>query len=62
MQASYPSLYLNIAKCHEDLRDISNAKKNYEIALSHTDHLPDNNYGEIIKSGIKNGLERLSKL
>jgi rifampin ADP-ribosylating transferase len=62
MYANYPSLYLNIAKCHEDLRDISNAQKNYEIALSYADHLPDNDYGQIIKLGIKNGLERLSKL
>ncbi len=26
----YPSLYLNVGKCHEDLNDIDNARKNYE--------------------------------
>ena len=27
MKASYPSLYLNIGKCHEDLKVISQAEK-----------------------------------
>ena len=29
-----PSLYLNIAKCYEDLGDLDKAKKNYELANS----------------------------
>src|SRR5579885_2101416 len=28
MAANFPSLYLNIAKCYEDLGDINNAKEN----------------------------------
>jgi rifampin ADP-ribosylating transferase len=60
--ASYPSLYLNIAKCYEDLKDTDNAKKNYQVAWSYTNHLPDNGYGQMIKSGIKKGIERLSQL
>jgi tetratricopeptide (TPR) repeat protein len=60
MQASYPSLYLNIAKCYEDLKDIDNARKNYQVALSFVNYLPDNGYGQLIKTGIKNGIERLS--
>ena len=60
MQAHYPSLYLNIAKCYEDLNDISNAKNNYQLALSYSKYLPDNGYGQIILSGIRNGIERLS--
>jgi tetratricopeptide (TPR) repeat protein len=62
MQVSYPSLYLNIAKCYEDLKDIDNAQKNYLIALSYVNHLPDNGYGQMIKSGINKGIERLSDL
>lgn len=31
---AYPSLYLNIAKCYEDLGDPDNSKKNYELANS----------------------------
>lgn len=62
MAANYPSLYLNIAKCYEDLNDIDHAQKNYETALSYANSLPGNGYGQMVKSGIKKGLERLSKL
>src|SRR5580765_6420606 len=58
MKANYPSLYLNIAKCYEDLKDIDTAQKNYHLALAYIDHLPADSYGEMIRSGIKNGLER----
>lgn len=59
---SYPSLYLNIAKCYEDLNDLDKAKKNYQLALSYVDNLPENGHGKMIEAGIKNGLERLGKL
>ncbi|WP_152270737.1 tetratricopeptide repeat protein [Agriterribacter humi] len=61
MKGSYPSLYLNIAKCYEDLKDVDNAKKNYQLALSFTNLLPDNGYGKMIKCGILNGIERVTK-
>lgn len=61
MLVSYPSLYLNIAKCYEDLNDIDNAKQNYQSALSYVDYLPDNGYGQTVKGGIINGIERLSE-
>ena len=61
MAANYSSLYLNIAKCYEDLNDTANAQKNYNTALSYTDHLPDNSYGQMIKSGIEKGIKRVSK-
>ena len=32
--SAFPSLYLNIAKCYEDLGDPDKAKKNYELAIS----------------------------
>ena len=54
-----PSLYLNIAKCYEDLNDFTNARKNYELALSHVGLLPDNGYRNLIKAGIMNGIERV---
>jgi rifampin ADP-ribosylating transferase len=34
VNSAFPSLYLNIAKCYEDLGDIDNAKKNHELANS----------------------------
>lgn len=61
IQTNYPSLYLNIAKCYEDLNDLTNAQKNYVLALSYTKALPDDGYGRMIKSGIQNGLKRVSK-
>ena len=34
IKSALPSLYLNIAKCYEDLNDPDMAKKNYELATS----------------------------
>ena len=42
VKAAFPSLYSNIAKCYEDLNDLDNAKKNYELAMSFTDKPSDN--------------------
>jgi tetratricopeptide (TPR) repeat protein len=36
---AFPSLYLNIAKCYEDLGDTENAKKNNELAISFANKL-----------------------
>ncbi len=59
VKGTYPSLYLNIAKCYEDLNDFENARINYQLALSFTDQLPDNGYGNMIKGGIMTGIERV---
>jgi tetratricopeptide (TPR) repeat protein len=59
LKKAYPSLYLNIAKCFEDLNDFDNAQKNYELALSFSNLLPDDGYGKMIKGGILKGIERL---
>jgi tetratricopeptide (TPR) repeat protein len=60
MKAHYPSLYLNIARCHEDLKDFDDARKNYQLALLFANVLPEDGYGKMIKSGIINGIERLA--
>lgn len=62
VSGAYPSLYLNIAKCYEDLGDVENAEKNYQLALSFTDRLADDGYGNMIKGGILNGIKRLKLL
>lgn len=62
VSGAYPSLYLNIAKCYEDLGDRKSAGKNYQLALSFTDRLSDDGYGNMIKGGILNGIERLKLL
>jgi rifampin ADP-ribosylating transferase len=61
VKATFPSLYLNIAKCHEDLNNFDEAKKNYESALSFSHLLLNDGYGNMIKGGIKNGIERVTK-
>lgn len=60
LQASYPSLYLNIAKCYEDMGNMEEAKKNYLSAQSYTSLLGDDGYGNMIRSGIQKGLQRVS--
>lgn len=59
MKGFYPSLYLNIAKCYEDMKDFDNAKKNYNMALSYVDWLPEDGYGSMIKAGIAKGINRV---
>lgn len=34
VKSAFPSLYLNLARCYEDLGEPDNAKKNYELAAS----------------------------
>lgn len=60
IKSTYPSLYLNIAKCYEDLNDFDKAKKNYQMALSFTTLLQDDGYASMIRAGITKGIERVS--
>jgi tetratricopeptide (TPR) repeat protein len=41
VKAAYPFLYLNIAKCHEDLNDPGNAKKYFELSIASPDNPSD---------------------
>ena len=41
VKSAFPSLYLNIAKCYEDLNDPEKAKKNYELATAFKDKPSD---------------------
>lgn len=41
VKGAFSSLYLNIAKCYEDLSDLDNAKKNNDLATSFKDQLSD---------------------
>ncbi len=61
IQSSFPSLYLNIGKCYEDLDNIAEARNHYQLAHSFTELLPDNEYGKMIKNGIMNALERVTR-
>lgn len=41
VRGAFPSLYLNIAKCYEDLNDPERAKKSYELANSYSSNPSD---------------------
>lgn len=58
IKTSLPSLYLNIGKGYEDLKDFKSAQENYLHALSFELFLLNDGYGQLILSGIKAGLER----
>ena len=60
IKANFPSLYLNIGKCHEDLNDPILAREFYQKANSFAEYLPSNGYGTMIRHGIENGLQRTS--
>jgi len=59
VKGAYPSLYLNIAKGYEDLKEFEKATKNYEMALIYANFLNEDGYGKMIKGGVENGLERI---
>lgn len=59
MKSFYPSLYLNLAKGYEDLQDFGQAKTHYQLAQSFFEHLPNDGYGNLIKSGVLNGIKRM---
>jgi tetratricopeptide (TPR) repeat protein len=62
VKAIYPSLYLNVAKCYEDLQDFAKAKDNYLLALNFTTFLPNDGYGDMIRAGINNGINRVKTI
>jgi tetratricopeptide (TPR) repeat protein len=56
-----PSLYLNVGKCYEDSGNFTEARDYYNKALDSTSFLNDDGYGNMIKAGISNGLERVKE-
>jgi tetratricopeptide (TPR) repeat protein len=61
IKGSYPSLYLNIGKCLEDLGDRERAHEQYRLALSYTSFLGQDGYGSMIAAGIRKGIERTTE-
>jgi tetratricopeptide (TPR) repeat protein len=60
VKAAYPSLYLNLGKCYEDLSDFKIALQNYQQGLAFSDHLNDDGYSKMIKSALESGLKRVT--
>ena len=59
VKATFPSLYLNVGKCFEDLNNKEDALAYYTQAQSYIDHLQDDGYGRMIRAGIAAGIERV---
>lgn len=55
---SLSSLYLNLAKDHEDMGDPEKVNELYQKALSYLTNLPADGYGQLIEGGIRMGLRR----
>ena len=59
IKAYYPSLYLNIGKCHEDLNAFDRARMNYDQAFTNLEFLPEDGYGKMIRAGVLAARERI---
>jgi hypothetical protein len=60
LRGFFPSLYLNLGKSHEDLKNLADARKFYLLAQEAAGVLPKGEYAETVKRGIRNGLERVA--
>jgi hypothetical protein len=60
MKIYLPSLYLNLAKGYEDCHAVDNARINYVLANQYAQLLPDDGYGNMIRQGIRCGIERIA--
>lgn len=58
----YPSLYLNLGKSYEDLGDSSRARGLYEQGEQCIKDLPDSGYGDIVRQGLHNALQRVRRV
>lgn len=61
IQKNFPSLYLNIAKCYEDMGAWAEAARYYHSALDASNILADDGYSQMIRNGIRKGQERIQK-
>lgn len=62
MKKYFPSLCLNVGKSYEDLGQIQEAIQYYQLGADYSDILSENPYGNMIKSGITEGLKRVGAL
>lgn len=57
-----PSLYLNIAKCYEDMGQLNLAEEHYNGAAAFVSFLGEDGYSRMIATGVEKGLERVKAL
>ncbi|MEO6525455.1 MAG: hypothetical protein ABIP93_02405 [Gemmatimonadaceae bacterium] len=59
VRSFYPSLYLNLGKSYEDCGDSSRARELYEQGERCIKDVPEGGYGEIVRQGLLNALQRV---
>jgi len=59
VRSFFPSLYLNLGKSYEDLGDSSRARELYERGVQCLDDADGGGYGEMVRQGLRNALERV---
>jgi tetratricopeptide (TPR) repeat protein len=57
----YPSLHLNMGHSYELRGDRASARRQYELAATRIDELPEDPYTVMIRKGIAAGLERVEE-
>ncbi|TMR22704.1 hypothetical protein ETD86_10625 [Nonomuraea turkmeniaca] len=55
----YPSLHLNLSECYRKLGDLGRAREHLQQAQSTIDALGDDEYAQLIKSGLERLTEQL---
>ncbi len=56
----YPSLFLNMGKANEDLGQLTEATRFYQLAEAHLPGVPPGLYREFVRNGIRRGLRRVT--
>jgi len=59
VQGFYPSLLLNLGRSHELTGNRGEARRLYRLASARTTDLPEGPYGDLVRRGITNALERI---
>ncbi|MEV4627535.1 hypothetical protein AB0J90_14715 [Micromonospora sp. NPDC049523] len=57
--AFYPSLYVSVGLAREQLGEPEPARRAFEQAREHVGALPEDGYGEMLRTAIDDGLRRL---
>jgi tetratricopeptide (TPR) repeat protein len=60
VESFYPSLYLNMGRSHEDLGEVEQARRYYEMAAASVGALARGDYGDVVRSGIIEAVKRTS--
>jgi len=59
IRSFFPSLYLNLGKSYEDLQNIPRARELYEQGERWLTDVADSGYGDIVRQGLQNALQRV---